>query len=307
MTRIGLFASVAMLGMSLGAGQAARAADMAAHTMAVKVPPAAPVPAAPSWTGFYVGLGGGYGWSDPTVTFSPANNIASSVALGSTDFFATGPITAPSANFNTRGKFGGVDAGYNLQINHNWLVGLEADFSASGIKGDGSSQFLFSIPAFAISQPAAIDVSRKVSWFGTVRPRVGWLANDNLLIYGTGGFAYGRVSDSVNYNTKDLNLALGDLSTFICGPTNVPGSCFPAQSTRIVMGWTAGGGTEYRLPGTNVTIFAQYLYMHLGGSGVVNAVNIATRPAPFGPPASFAATFTGTEFQTVKVGLNLKL
>ena len=71
MTRIGLFASVAMLGMSLGAGQAARAADMAAHTMAVKVPPAAPVPAAPSWTGFYVGLGGGYGWSDPTVTFSP--------------------------------------------------------------------------------------------------------------------------------------------------------------------------------------------------------------------------------------------
>ena len=111
----------------------------------------------------------------------------------------------------------------------------------------------------------------------------------------------------MNYNTKDLNLALGDLSTFICGPTNVPGGCFPAQSTRIVMGWTAGGGTEYRLPGTNVTIFAQYLYMHLGGSGVVNAVNIATRPAPFGPPASFAATFTGTEFQTVKVGLNLEL
>jgi outer membrane immunogenic protein len=46
----------------------ALAADMAAPVY--KAPP----PPAPifSWTGFYIGLNGGYGWGHDPVTFSPA-------------------------------------------------------------------------------------------------------------------------------------------------------------------------------------------------------------------------------------------
>ncbi|TWI00747.1 hypothetical protein LPJ38_33480 [Bradyrhizobium daqingense] len=58
--------SGALLLSALGLSQAASAADLGrAYT---KAPPA---PVAFSWTGFYAGVHGGYGWSDPTATFDP--------------------------------------------------------------------------------------------------------------------------------------------------------------------------------------------------------------------------------------------
>jgi hypothetical protein len=75
-------------------GNPALAADMSVNA------PAAP---APSWTGFYVGLGFGFGWTDTTsVTFTPANNVASAVVLGATTQSAVAPNTdcrAPKSAF----------------------------------------------------------------------------------------------------------------------------------------------------------------------------------------------------------------
>ena len=46
--------------------QGASAADLGRPY--TKAPPA---PVAFSWTGFYAGVHGGYGWTDPTATFDP--------------------------------------------------------------------------------------------------------------------------------------------------------------------------------------------------------------------------------------------
>ena len=43
-----------------------------------------------------------------------------------------------------------------------------------------------------------ISSEQKLSWFGTVRGRLGVTVTPDLLLYGTGGLAYGRVEASAN-------------------------------------------------------------------------------------------------------------
>ncbi|HEX5210339.1 MAG TPA: outer membrane protein [Pseudolabrys sp.] len=75
---------------------------------------AAPPAAAPfNWTGFYVGLNGGYGWSK------------SDWSGGLADFNATGPMV-------------GGTVGYNLQMSQ-FVLGFEGDIDASWIKGDNTT------------------------------------------------------------------------------------------------------------------------------------------------------------------------
>jgi outer membrane immunogenic protein len=51
-------------------------------------------------------------------------------------------------------------------------------------------------------------------WFGTVRARLGWLPVDNILLYGTGGLAYGHAGAVVN-SVFDVSVA-GAKFSFIC-------------------------------------------------------------------------------------------
>jgi opacity protein-like surface antigen len=49
---------------------------------------------------------------------------------------------------------------------------------------------------------ALSNYQAKIDWFGTVRGRLGLLVSDQLLIYGTGGLAYGRVAVSGGTNVS---------------------------------------------------------------------------------------------------------
>src|ERR1700693_320268 len=80
-----------------------------------KSPVYSPEYAAPfSWTGFYVGLNGGYGFGKSNWTNS----------------------TGTSGDFNINGGLAGGTIGYNMQTGA-WVWGLEADIDASWIKGSG--------------------------------------------------------------------------------------------------------------------------------------------------------------------------
>jgi outer membrane immunogenic protein len=139
-----------------------------------------------SWTGFYVGANGGYGWKDPTVSYTPndSNALASTCGGGS---------CVPSASFNVAGGIVGGQIGYNYQINSAWLVGVETDYDWARITGTGNSNFILGSVG-----PVTFVAKEKVESFGTLRARLGYIPVAPLLVYATGGLAYGEVRESAD-------------------------------------------------------------------------------------------------------------
>src|SRR6516165_8484413 len=128
----------------------AGAADMYARP--AYTPPPAPAPVY-SWTGIYWGGNVGYSWGQ-----SKNDNTASIIGLG---------VNVQESQ-NVDGVIGGVQTGYNYQFG-TWVFGLETDIQASGQKG-GSTFPVLALPA------TALTTDHKLQWFGTTRPRLGFLA-----------------------------------------------------------------------------------------------------------------------------------
>jgi len=257
---------------------AAHAADLPARVY-TKAPPPPPIY---SWTGFYVGANVGYAFNDPTVSFAPGDPL-----------FAAN-INPPAASYNVKGVVGGGQIGYNWQFDRNWLFGLEADFNGADIKGTGTSSFLAG-GVFA----ASIAASQNVDWFGTVRARIGWLPTDKLLVYGTGGLAYGSIKNNVIYSQPGGGGFAGFGFGFLCNPPN-NNACFLGSSSTTAAGYAAGAGLEYAA-WQNVTFKVEYLYVNLGTTST-RAVAVA----PLGTAASFIANFSDLDFNVVRFGANYR-
>jgi outer membrane immunogenic protein len=251
--------------VALAAAGSANAADMA-----LKAPPPAPVPVW-TWTGFYVGGNIGYGWgkSDPAVSFF---NEPQGILLDS-----------ENGSFNVDGVIGGGQAGYNWQKD-NWVLGIEADIQASGQSGSGT---LVCATACKFSGlPVSETLSEKLDWFGTVRGRLGVTVTPTILLYATGGLAYGEIA---------TNGSISDPVTFSFNTTKT--------------GWTAGAGLEGRISG-NWTAKIEYLYMDLGSisDGLVGTP-IVTSGIGFCDPhlctlsTSFTTRFTDN---ILRLGVNYK-
>ena len=269
----------------------ARAADLP-----VKVRPAPPPVA--SWTGFYVGGQIGGGWGDRQVTYA-GNDIPSANRING---ISTLPGSRPVASHgvDVSGVTGGLTAGYNWQISPNWLVGIETDFSGSGIKGSGNgTSTLQATPTF-LSQ--TVSSEQTIDWWGTVRGRLGFLARDDLLLFGTAGFAYGKVAVSDSYifagpPAAVIAVSVGGIS-YSC---NANVTCFSGANSSVKTGWTAGGGGEWRVA-PRWTVKAEYLYVNLGSASVIAVAG--TPNAPGDRPSSYTADFGRTDFHIGRVGFN---
>ena len=296
---------IAMKNLLIGTVAAALvgiAAQAEAADLPMKAPPS-PVAAAYSWTGFYIGGHVGYGFEDPTVAFAPNDaNVVLAIACIAGSGFTCPP--GPAA-FNRNGIFGGLQTGYNWQFNRSWLLGVETDFDWSNLKGQGTN------PTFAFAggggglQVANFVAGEKVEWFGTLRARIGWLPVDSLLIYGTGGLAYGRIDRNVALNAASTALARSGFG-YLCEfplPLVVVNNCFSGSSSQTLVGWTVGGGLEYAVM-KNVSVKAEYLYVDLGRG---NPVTVVAQNGFGATPSSFSATYSDVAFHTVRVGLNFRL
>jgi outer membrane immunogenic protein len=269
-----LVASAVLAGLGIGS---ATAADLAARPY-TKAPP---MVAIYDWTGFYIGGNVGYSWgrakTDGAVTgtqnvsvFRTAGpDLISSVnsVLGSV------PLTGRA---NVNGIIGGGQAGYNWQQGR-YVYGLEADIQGSDEHGSGS------VCALA----ACFNANYKLDWFGTLRGRVGFLPTDQLLLYATGGLAYGHFASD---------------------------SALPATWGATKAGWTVGAGGEYAVD-RNWSVKLEYLYMDLGdvggastsATGATNALNTPTPGFNTVTTTTLNANFN-TRFtdHIVRVGLNYK-
>ena len=87
-----------------------------------------------------------------------------------------------------------------------------------------------------------------------MRGRLGWLVDPVMLVYGTGGLAYGGVKASTNVSTMLP-------SDFADGLDLNPTTNSGINETRT--GWTAGGGFEWMFV-PRLSVKVEYLYYDLG-------------------------------------------
>jgi outer membrane immunogenic protein len=242
----------------------ALAADLPSRKEAV-IPP----PPQLSWTGFHVGVNAGGIWSNNNsinVSTWPIAGDAASLPL----FWA--PLNGTVSNGQKGGFIGGGQIGYDWQASYNgmgFVTGVEADIQGIAAGGGQNSrnsiypgpQNGFRNEIFSISDSIWNNVtgSASLQYLGTVRGRIGYLATPTLLVYATGGLAYGGVSVNLN-QSQFFN------STFTAGGTSGTGgqAAFGnANYSNTQVGYTAGGGIEWMfLP--NWSAKAEYLYYNLG-------------------------------------------
>jgi outer membrane immunogenic protein len=276
------------------------AAPALAADMAVKAPPA-PVAAPDGWAGFYLGAAAGLGWNDPAVSYA-ANDLATAAVVNGTVFLPGEQPLVSAYRLRQTGPVGGLAAGYNWHVGASWLWGLEADFNLSALDGraTGTSTYL-ALPGETVLQSTTTQQS--TPWYGTIRGRLGWLATPNLFLFGTGGLAYGRLS---NAETFILSSAVSGTSTVSLGGAsftcvfNTP--CFFGGSSAIKTGWSAGGGVEWRLD-HHWSAKVEYQLVDFGNQSV--RVTASTLGFAGGSLASFTATLRD-EFQLVRLGLNYR-
>ncbi len=218
--------------LALAAGGQALAADL---PQPAPPPPRAPATYVPapvpvfSWTGIYVGINGGYG-------------------------FGTSNWTAPTGstgNFNTDGFLVGGTIGGNYQWNQ-FVLGIEGDGDWTNLAGTTYAN-------------CGVGCTTQSDWLATVRGRAGY-AFDRILIYGTGGGAFGNVQ---------AGTAAGGLFQ---------------SATQI--GWTAGGGVEFAFT-PNLTGKVEYLYVDLGNMSC-------------GQPSCINGTSVSFTENVVRAGINYK-
>jgi outer membrane immunogenic protein len=147
--------------------QPALAADMP-----LKAPPRE-LAAAPSWTGLYVGLEGGWEGGRFRQT-----NLVSGVSEGW---------------FNQQGGLVGGTIGYNWQV-ANVVYGLESDLAWADVSGTQRC-------GKTLVNTCGTDIRA----YGTARGRLGVTAFSNTMIYATGGLAFAEI-----HAWKDNGLTSGD-------------------------------------------------------------------------------------------------
>ena len=140
--------------------------------------------------------------------------------LGANIGYAWGSVANNPAK--PSGFVGGVQAGYNWQ-NGQWVFGLEGDIQATGAE-ETFAPWKFSNP-----------------WFGTVRGRAGYALN-NVLLFGTGGIAFGELRATT----------------------------FGVSESHTNAGWTLGAGAEIQMGfAPNWSAKVEYLYVDLANSNFV--------------------------------------
>jgi outer membrane immunogenic protein len=233
-----------------------------AADMALKAPPPAW-----SWTGFYVGVHAGGGWSRGNLE---ADYLPFPI-------FGLNPTLATSSG---AGALGGGQAGYNWMAAPNWLIGVEGDVSKTHINSS-----LTAIPienATGLPDPAQPTTwTRNLDWLASARARLGYTPTPTVLLYVTGGAAWG----GFDYNAAFVN--------------NTPGSNnWMAPFRKTDSGYVVGGGAEWMVA-AHWMLRAEYLFYHLSG-----ASNLASNPAFPINPIQF--TWNPTNTNVVRVGASYK-
>ena len=159
------------------------------------------------WSGFYVGVNGGYGGG---------------VVGGVSVFAQPGLIFSTYVSNRMAGAVSGGQLGYNRQFSNQVVVGIETDAQWSNVRASHQTTTFGGPGGFAFTNAPGPNA---MTWFGTTQARLGYAMGSSLL-YATGGVAYGEIT--------------------VAG-TQLSGGFFSSSGAQTRVGWAAGSGTEYAL------------------------------------------------------------
>ncbi len=246
----------------------ARAAEVV-HQLPFKAPPAtAPAPGF-DWTGWY--FGGHYGYATGYSRWTATQAGGAGPALsGSVDL--TNPL---NGYFGDGSYFGGLQVGYNQKVGSRLVLGAEAD-----VAFPSNPVGLMGAQTFSSPLVGQANYRDSVAYSGTVRGRVGYVLDNNWLIYGTGGFAFA-------YDKLQRSQLLGM-------PVNGTAAEGTFQSGLMWrLGWALGAGLELPVA-PNWTAKVEYQYAGFGNSNVTF-------------PAGAQVFNSNLALQSIRVGFNYQI
>src|SRR5438094_480180 len=200
------------------------------------VAPAPPPECDFNWTGFYIGANAGYGWGNADTDFDPLPDAATFIDL-----------EPNSLSPDPEGFIGGGQIGYNWQWNKWFVLGIETDFQGSDMEGHDTLFNFPDITGTGNGPDTFLFAHERTQWFGTARARIGFVPMCRLMIYATGGLAYGNVDYSANTNFDN-------------------GVTYPVSISKTTAGWTVGAGLQWALS-NHWAVKAEHLYYDLGDGG----------------------------------------
>lgn len=151
------------------------------------------------WGGFYAGVNAGYGWGTHKWP----------------DF---------DKSYSADGALAGGTFGFNIDSG-DWIFGFEMDYDWTGMNGSETGY------PYGRQYPETRHVKTDLETLGTARVRAGYDVGDAtnpLLLYLTGGLAFGNVKAS--------------LSETYCGDGC---TTYSGSDRHVRFGWTYGAGAEY--------------------------------------------------------------
>jgi opacity protein-like surface antigen len=275
-----------------GVGCFAVASAVVAADLDLPPAPPPPVSGGPRWDGPYIGVNAGWG--------AATGNDASTTWFKNWPSISADPVLAPlpantppnaALRFSPSGFAGGAQVGFNKQFG-SLVFGVETDYDYVAARSSASTSGIYSgatLGGTPFSGAYTMSQSQQLNSLGTIRAKLGFTPMDDLLLYATGGLAFGQTNVSSGTSIPNTGGVLPN------------GAAFTGTRDNWAVGYAIGGGAEYALD-RNWSVRAEAIYYDLGHSSVVGVANIGVNN-PGGPDLE---TDTNSTFKgyMLRLGLN---